>query len=67
MILILIVVAAAILVIFVAGREGFCPNNCSPFQYPDMYNPRGICSDRSRWGADFYTTGPCPKKIGPAW
>jgi len=41
------------------GGPEFCPGWCSPFQYPDMYNPRGFCSDPFNWGFT-YSTGRCP-------
>jgi hypothetical protein len=42
--------------------ESHCPKKCSPFMYPDMYSPRGACSDPFSWGYT-YTTGRCPKLL----
>ena len=34
-----------------------CNNKCSPFGYPDMYDPKLCCSDPFKWGWT-YGTGP---------
>jgi hypothetical protein len=36
-----------------------CPKQCSPFMYPDMYSPKGDCSNPFSWGFT-YSTGRCP-------
>ena len=43
--------------------DNHCPKQCSPFMYPNMYNPRGNCSDPFSWGFT-YSTGRCPKAFG---
>lgn len=41
------------------GDISHCPRSCSPFLYPDMYQPLPVCSDPFKWGYT-YSTGRCP-------
>lgn len=48
--------------IYLQQDKGHCPSYCSPFQYPNMYEPRYSCSDPFNWG-QIYSTGPCPRNL----
>jgi len=41
-----------------------CPKKCSPFQEPNMWFPKGNCSDPLNWGF-LYTLGKCKKVVSP--
>ena len=65
--------ALILLIVFLLGNgksnsenfdPGHCPPYCTPFLYPDMYHPRGNCSDPFSWGFT-YSTGRCPRVYKP--
>jgi hypothetical protein len=45
---------------FIVQDKSHCPKRCTPFMYPDMYSPRGSCSNPFAWGYT-YSTGRCLK------
>ena len=44
---------------YIPGDISHCPRECTPFLYPDMYQPLDSCSDPFKWGFT-YSTGRCP-------
>ena len=62
----LIVIILVFAIFIYINKETFLlkPTSCSPFLYPNMYQPQASCSDPFNWGFT-YSTGPNPHVYSP--